>query len=138
MGDNLTMRLVSKDHNPLAAILTLSNKTTVTYKYGCSDERFHNLGAVPFLLWKTIQEAKNQGMHELDLGRSELNHAGLVQFKDRLRAVRTTLSYWRYPSVETADFGRPAWQIQLAKGIFSWVPNRVFVASGRFFYRHIG
>jgi hypothetical protein len=138
MGDNLAIRIVSKDHCPAAAMLTLSHNTTVTYKYGCSHERFHSLGGTPFLFWKTIQEAKNAGMRELDLGRSELNHAGLVDFKDRLGAVKTTLTYWRYPSVKTADPVRPTWQIQFARGIFSRIPDSVLVASGRFLYRHIG
>jgi hypothetical protein len=138
MGDKLTIRMVSKDDCPVAAILTLSHKTTVIFKYGCSDERLHNLGGTPFLLWKTIREAKNQGMRELDLGRSELNHAGLVQFKDRLGAVKTMLPYWRYPGARSADRLRSEWRIQIAKGIFSWVPDPVFVASGRFLYRHIG
>jgi lipid II:glycine glycyltransferase (peptidoglycan interpeptide bridge formation enzyme) len=138
MDDNLTIRLVSKDHVPVASILTLSHKTIVTYKYGCSDERFHNLGGTPFLLWKTIQEAKNQGMHEFDLGRSELNHAGLVQFKDRLGAVKTILPYWRYPRASAADAVSTMWRARVAKRIFSWAPDPVFVASGRFLYRHIG
>lgn len=138
MGDDLTIRLVSKDHNPLAAILTLSHKTTVTYKYGCSDERYQRLGGTPYLFWTTIQEVKNQGMQVLDLGRSELSHAGLVQFKDRLGAVRTMLPYWRYPIVKTADGRRPAWQIQILRRIFFLVPDPVLVASGRFLYRHVG
>jgi hypothetical protein len=138
MGENLTIRMVSKEQSPVAAILTLSHKTTVTFKYGCSDERFHNLGGTPFLLWKTIEEGKHQGMRELDLGRSELNHPGLIQFKDRLGAVKTMLPYWRYPVVATADAVRPAWRTQIAKGIFSWIPEPVFVASGKFLYRHIG
>jgi Acetyltransferase (GNAT) domain len=138
MGDKLIIRLVSKDHVPVAAILTLSHKITVTYKYGCSDERLHNLGGTPFLLWKTVQEAKNQGMHELDLGRSELNHAGLVQFKNRLGAVKTMLTYWRYPGARAADATHPMWAARVAKRIFSWAPDPVFVASGRFLYRHIG
>ena len=138
MGDNLTIRLVSKDDHPVAAILTLSHKTTVTFKYGCSDERFHNLGGTPFLLWKTIEEAKNQGMRELDLGRSELNHPGLVQFKDRLGAMKTMLPYWRYPIARVAGPASAGWRVQITKGIFSRIPNPVLVASGRFLYRHIG
>jgi lipid II:glycine glycyltransferase (peptidoglycan interpeptide bridge formation enzyme) len=122
----------------VAAMLTLSHKTTVTYKYGCSDERFHSLGGAPFLFWKAIQESKNQGMRELDLGRSELNHAGLVEFKDRLGAVKTMLTYWRYPIMRTTEAMCPTWRIQIAKGVFSCVPDAVFAASGRFLYRHIG
>jgi len=138
MGENLTIRLVCKNDYPVAAMLTLSHKTTVTYKYGCSDERFHSLGGTPFLFWKTIQESKNEGMRELDLGRSELSHAGLVQFKDRLGAVKTMLTYWRHPGMRTAVAMRPTWRMQIAKNIFSWIPDPVLVASGRFLYRHIG
>jgi len=43
----------------------------VYYKYGCSDQKFNNLGGTPFLLWKTIAEAKSKGATEFDLGRSE-------------------------------------------------------------------
>jgi hypothetical protein len=138
MGESLTIRLVSKNDCPVAAMLTLSHKTTTTYKYGCSDERFHNLGGTPFLFWKAIQESKSQGMGVLDLGRSELNQAGLVEFKDRLGAIRTMLTYWRYPGMRSVAAMHSNWRIQIAKGIFSWIPDPVFVASGRFLYRHIG
>jgi hypothetical protein len=138
MGKHLTIRMVSKDRYPAAAMLTLSHKSTVTFKYGCSDERFHNLGGTPFLFWKTIQESKNQGKRELDLGRSELDHAGLVQFKDRLGATKTMLPYWRYSSGKASNGTRPWWQVQMVKGVISWVPDSVLVASGRFLYRHIG
>ena len=138
MGENLTIRMASKDDRPIAAMLTLSHKTTLTFKYGCSDERFHNLGGTPFLFWRAIQEAKDQGLRELDLGRSEIDHAGLIQFKDRLGAVKSMLPYWRSPN-EKADKGaRPWWQLQMANGIVSWIPEPVLVASGRFLYRHIG
>jgi hypothetical protein len=138
MGDYLTIRMVSKSDSAVAAMLTLSHKNTVTFKYGCSDERFHNLGGTPFLFWKTIQEGKEQGMTELDLGRSESSHAGLIQFKDRLGAMKTLLPYWRYLRGRKAAAVRPAWQIQMAKGIISWVPDPILMASGRILYRHIG
>jgi hypothetical protein len=137
MGKNLIIRLVSQDHHPVAAMLTLSHKTTVTFKYGCSDERFHHLGGTPFLFWKAIQEAKNQGLRELDLGRSDLSDTGLIQFKNRLGAVRTTLPYWRTASENTAA-GRFRWGHQIAKSVLSWVPDSVFLASGKFLYRHLG
>ncbi|HXO30877.1 MAG TPA: GNAT family N-acetyltransferase [Candidatus Acidoferrales bacterium] len=138
MGENLTIRIVSKDHCPVAAMLTLSHKTTLTFKYGCSDERFQNLGGTPFLFWKAIQEAKDQGLRELDLGRSAIDHTGLIQFKDRLGAVKTVLPYWRGPSGRAAAPARLWWKIRMTKGIMSWIPEPVLVASGRFLYRHIG
>ena len=138
MNPSLDIRVARKDGIPIAAILTLRHRGTVVYKYGCSDERFNNLGGAAFLFWKIIQESKNQGIRELDLGRSESDHAGLVEFKDRLGAVKTMLTYWRYPSVAKAEAMFPTWRTQIAKGIFSWIPDPVFVASGKFLYRHIG
>ena len=138
MGENLVIRLVSKEDRPVAAILTLSHQTTVTYKYGCSDERFHSLGGTPFLFWKAMQESKNDGMLELDLGRSDLDHAGLVEFKDRLGAIKTSLTYWQYPAMNAASVRQSSWRSPVAKTVFSWIPDSVLVASGRFLYRHMG
>jgi lipid II:glycine glycyltransferase (peptidoglycan interpeptide bridge formation enzyme) len=138
MGENLTIRLLSKDEHPVAAILTLSHGTTMTFKYGCSDERFHKLGGIPFLLWKAIEEAKAQGAHELDLGRSELSQPGLIQFKDRLGAVRYDLPYWRFPREKAANATHSGWSTRMAKAVFSAVPEPIFVASGNLLYRHIG
>lgn len=138
MGENLTIRLVSNDGCPLAGMLTISHGSTLTYKYGCSDERFHSLGGVPFLFWQTIQEAKNSGMKEVDLGRTEPNQRGLVEFKDRLGASRTELTYWRCTGSKPSQPVRPAWQRSVAKAIFSGVPDPILVASGRFLYKHLG
>lgn len=138
MGDDLTIRVASKDERPVAAILTLSFKNTVTYKYGCSDERFTHLGGTPFLFWKTIQEAKDRGMSRLDLGRSELKNAGLVQFKDRLGANRTDLRYYRLASGAVPGMGPSARTAQWLQRLVFHCPDAVLVAAGRLLYRHIG
>jgi lipid II:glycine glycyltransferase (peptidoglycan interpeptide bridge formation enzyme) len=43
LGNHIKIRVASKDGRPIASILTLSWKDVMVYKYGCSDERFHNL-----------------------------------------------------------------------------------------------
>jgi hypothetical protein len=159
MGEQLTIRVASKDDRPVAAILTLSFKNTVTYKYGCSDERFSHLGGTPFLFWKTIQEAKTQGMSRLDLGRSELDNAGLIKFKDRLGATRTELKYYRLVPSKALSAERRAtasgkalgaWRTSIAHGakriaaaqlirrIVRHLPDPLLVAAGRLLYRHFG
>ena len=57
-GENLTIRMVSKDHCPVAAMLTLSHKTTLTFKYGCSDESFRNLVVLRFCFGKRFRRRK--------------------------------------------------------------------------------
>lgn len=48
-GKKLTIHVARVDNKAIASILTLRHKKTIVYKYGCSDERFHNMGAMPFL-----------------------------------------------------------------------------------------
>lgn len=138
MGDQLTIRVASKDNRPVAAIMTLSFKKTVTYKYGCSDERFNHFGGTPFLFWKTIQEAKAQGMSQLDLGRSETDNTGLVKFKDRLGPSRMDLKYYRLASGTMPKLLPDSRRAQLLKRCVCHIPDAVLVAAGRLFYRHIG
>src|SRR5207245_5150625 len=54
MGDGIQIRVARKDGNPIAAMLTLRHGATGVYKYGCSDEKFHSLVAMPFLFWRLI------------------------------------------------------------------------------------
>jgi hypothetical protein len=67
----------------------------LVYKYSCSDAQYHRLGGVHLLFWRSIQEAKRDGLSVFDLGRSEWAHTGLIAFKDRRGANRSTLTYLR-------------------------------------------
>src|SRR5713101_9298121 len=55
MGDKIPIRLARKNGAPIAAMLTLRHRSSVVYKYGCSDERSHNLAGMPFLFWRLIE-----------------------------------------------------------------------------------
>jgi hypothetical protein len=143
MGDRLTIRIASKDRQPAAAILTLKHKDTITYKYGCSDERLNCFGGMPFLFWMVIQEEKEAGARSLDLGRSEADNSGLIEFKDRLGAVRTHMTYWRCSSAGAKIFG-PTWISHLARKLVPRLPSAILHlprgllgASGGFFYKHM-
>jgi hypothetical protein len=137
LGDALTIRVASKDGQPVAAILTLCFKSTVLYKYGCSDARFHSLGGMPFLFWKTIEASKKDGATELDLGRSDLDNLGLITFKDRLGATQSTLTYLRFPEGRSKT-ASASWRIRLAKQIFGYLPDGFLAAAGKLLYPHIG
>jgi len=137
MGKNATVRIAYKDTRPIAGILTLDHGRKVVYKYGGSDARFHNLGAVPMLFWRAIQEAKEAGMEELDLGRSELDNAGLIAFKERLSAVGSTLMVWRTPATAVSPAVERV-KVRLARRICAYLPDRALSLVGRLLYRHIG
>ena len=78
-----------------------------------------------------------QGLQEFDLGRSEIDNAGLVTFKDRWRAQRTTLTYVRL-STQRPPIVTDGYRMQVAKRVFACMPDGLLVATGRMLYRHIG
>jgi len=137
LGDRLTIRLASKDGQPVASILTLAYKQTLVHKYGCSDERFHNLGGMPLLFWRAIQSAKEAGLQELDLGRSDLGNEGLFQFKGHLGAACSRISYYRYPAQAPASSVR-SWAGGTLRSLLSHFPDWGLVPIGKYFYKHLG
>lgn len=137
MGEALGIRLAYKDGRAIGAVLTLRFRKTVYYKYGCSDAKYHNLAAMPALLWKTIQESKANGLEELDLGRSDQDNKGLVAFKDHWTQEHSQLVYWRYP-VTSRLTATEGWRLKLIKRAFAYMPKRLRISAGQLMYRHIG
>jgi len=140
LGDRLTIRLARVNDRPIASILTLRHKQTIVYKYGCSDERFHKLGGMPRLFWQIIEEARLQQLKELDLGRSDQNNPGLIQFKDHLGATKTVLNYWRFsqrPQLKRTGSGG-AWKSRITHSVLAKLPDGLFRLAGEIFYRHAG
>jgi hypothetical protein len=92
---------------------------------------------MPMLFWKAIQEAKQAGIEELDLGRSESDNAGLIAFKEHWSAERISLTYWRH--LETSKSTLPdGWKVRYAKPLFARLPDSVLTLTGKALYRHIG
>ncbi|MES1260468.1 MAG: GNAT family N-acetyltransferase [Acidobacteriota bacterium] len=141
-GAALQIRVAFRLRQPIAAILTLRHKNVVTYKYGCSDKAFHNLGATHSLLWRALREERQSGATSLDLGRSERANQGLVTFKDRLGARQSVLTYSRFTASprSRSHYGAagPAWLENGARRLLRRLPDRLLIASGTWLYRHIG
>jgi len=136
-GSRVTIYIARVDNRPIGSIFTLRHKESLVYKYGGSDERFHNLGAMPCLFWEAIQDAKSKQLLELDLGRSDQDNEGLTRFKDHLGAARSPLQYWRAS-------GASAWGTSVglasctAKYLLTRLPDSLFRLVGEVFYRHAG
>lgn len=137
LGEQLNIRVASKEGRPVASILTLRYKSSLVYKYGCSDASSHNLGGMALLFWKAIQEAKDQGLKEFDLGRSDPNNTGLMTFKDRWDATRSSLTYLRYPG-RRCQTTREGWKLLIVKQIFSRMPDGFLATAGKLLYKHLG
>jgi len=137
LGEALEIRVAYKAELPIAAILTLRFRDILYYKYGCSNVKFNNYGATPWLFWRAIGSAKSKGITEFDLGRTDQKDRGLLAFKSRWDAHPKRLVYWQCPYTQNqksaGNFGG-----MLAKSIFSLLPGRAQVIIGKWLYPHVG
>ena len=136
MGENLQIRVARKDGRPIASILTLKHRRSVIYKYGCSDEKAHHLGGMPFLFWKLITESKSEAAETLDFGRSDLKNEGLIRFKNEFGTRQRNLTYYRSPESEKQM--APMRHSKPIGRIVSMLPDGISCAAGRILYRHMG
>jgi len=105
LEESIEIRVALKDQRPIASIVTLKHPHSMIYKYGCSDERYHAAGAMPFLLWRLIEATKSNSIPILDFGRSDLDNPGLIRFKDQWGTRQTDLKYYRFPAPERTETG---------------------------------
>ncbi len=136
-GKALEIRLAFKDEIPISGILTLQFRDTVYYKYGCSDARFNYFGATPWLLWSAITRAKLNGATKFDMGRTEAENAGLLEFKNHWVPQLKRLVYWKFPDRSSLD-SIDGWKLKMARHVFSCTPNWILRIIGELAYRHIG
>jgi len=92
---------------------------------------------MPFLMWRLIEECKAAGAQKIDFGRSDLNHQGLIVFKDRLGAKKTLLTYYRHTS-KTGNQGAAPWESQGLRKMISRLPAAFLSQASRVLYKHLG
>ncbi len=137
-GEALEIRLAYQNATPIAAILTLRFRDIVYYKYGCSDARFNKFGVIPWLLWNAITAAKSNGANEFDMGRTEVDNAGLLAFKNHWVPNPRQLVYWRFPEGSHSFDSADGWKLKMAKRAFSHMPSGLLTITGKLLYPHIG
>ena len=76
-------------------------------------------------------------MEIIDFGRSNCKQKGLITFKDRLGASRTSLDYFRYPLVKTSmEFShRESSGIRI---LLSLLSENFLSGASRMLYKHLG
>lgn len=137
VGEDVRIRVARKGEVPIAAMLSLRNRSAVIYKYGCSDAKYHPLGGMPMLFWKLIQESKAAGADTIDLGRCDMEHRGLMVFKDRLGASKRYLNYYRYTNQNVHGRSAVPGLLTNLSNMFH-LPDSVLSTAGKMLYRHLG
>jgi len=136
-GDSLDIRLASSNGRPLAALLTLRYKDTVYCNNGCSDPRFGDQKALPWLLWRTILAAKTAGAKEIEFGETAHEVGNLLTFANPWVLEKKRRMYWKYPEGSSLDSGA-SWKMKMAKKIYAHLPHKLQTFTGGMLYKHIG
>jgi lipid II:glycine glycyltransferase (peptidoglycan interpeptide bridge formation enzyme) len=137
MREAVDLRLAYMKNVPVAAVWVFHFQGKSYYKYGCSDGRFHKLGAMPFLLWRAILNAKSIGSKTLDLGRTGADHQSLIAFKNHWTPASESLTYWTFPSEQSITLIED-WKQKIIRRVCAHVPDRLLAAVGTLLYRHAG
>jgi Acetyltransferase (GNAT) domain len=109
------------------------------YKYGASDRSLQHIRANNLVMWEAIRRFANEGCTRLCLGRTELEHEGLRQFKTGWGTDESEIVYHRYDMKKqafAANHFRSASSVQTK--VMSRMPVPVLNALGSLLYKHMG
>ena len=133
-GDKLIIHLASKEGRALAGIITIQHQGKLVYKYGASDENFHAMGGMPFLLWRAILHGKSVGASQLDLGRTDHDSVGVSTFKERFGANSYNLTYYRLANPTPRN--RLSFRARPFMVVVTQLPDSICSIVGRMLYKH--
>jgi hypothetical protein len=121
----------------VAAALYLQFRNVLTYKYGASDSRHLSLRANCLIFLEAMRHACEADCESLDLGRTELDNAGLRSFKNHFGSEEQILEYaWLGRHGPSPGSVRSVSSIQ--KTTIRRSPPIVGRAVGAALYRHFG
>lgn len=136
-GGSFISQAVYKNKIIASNVYILFGKKAI-YKYGASDRRYNHLRANNLVMWKAIECCCEIGIESLGLGRTDLDHEGLRQFKNGWNAQEYGIDYYRYSFAARkfikGSFGIPG----ITHMLFRKLPSPILNAAGSLLYRHIG
>ena len=88
-------------------------------------------------MWQAIQTFAAQGIEQLNFGRTDRDHEGLLQFKRGWGTTETTLNYYKYNLARKAFVAEGA-GIKTSYSVLKITPLPLLKLAGRLLYRHVG
>jgi CelD/BcsL family acetyltransferase involved in cellulose biosynthesis len=126
------------DGQIVATALFLHWKNTIVYKYSASHDRARSVGATHALIWDAMQWGCKHGFAFFDLGRSDLNNEGLLQFKSGWGSQESDLIYVRHGVSGRDHASDSPGMLERLRPVMSRVPLPILKLVGRKVYAHIG
>ncbi len=129
---HMHLGVVEQEGRVVAAAVLLNLNGVYHLEYSATDARFMRLGANQKLIWECIRLACDNGGRRFDFGRSSLQNASLIEFKERWGAVRRNLYYY---GASGAHDDRAGVATRLAHFVNRRLPARLLQWEGELVYR---
>ena len=128
--------LASFEGKTIAGEVYFHLKEKAVYKYGASDKTFQHLRANNLVIWEGIRECIRRGCTILSLGRTELGHEGLLQFKRGWGTTEQQMNYYRYDFKKETFVHAQSRTTGFHNSIFKNMPVPILNKVGALLYRH--
>ncbi|MBN2037563.1 MAG: peptidoglycan bridge formation glycyltransferase FemA/FemB family protein [Chitinispirillaceae bacterium] len=132
--------LATYQHKPVAANLYMTFGKKALYKYGASDRRFQHLRPNNMAMWEGIRKCKSLGAVAINLGRTEIHHTGLLQFKRGYGCQASTVNYYRFDYIRNKFERNSGSQhtLKIQSFIFSHLPIPISRLVGQMIFKYAG
>jgi len=123
---------------PIASAVYFHFGKKAIYKYGASNRKFQYLRANNIVMWEAVKHYCNNGYSSLSFGRTDIDHKGLMQFKDGWGTEKRTIEYYKY------DLQKELFVPNLSRvdgfhtKVFNRMPVSLLNLIGSLLYKHIG
>jgi len=130
--------LASFESKAIGGAVYFNFEQKAVYKYGASDKSFQHLRANNLLIWEGIRECIRRGCTILSLGRTDLNHEGLLQFKRGWGSTEQQINYYRYDLKKGFFVSGSSKVSGFHNKIFRNIPIPLLNRLGSILYKHVG
>ena len=107
------------------------------YKYGASDPAWQRFRPNNRVMWEAIKYYNKKGFMTLNLGRTETDNTGLLQFKRGWGGAEKIISYFRYDLKKNTYVKAPNSADSFHR-LFKSLPLPILRLTGILLYRHVG
>jgi hypothetical protein len=124
----------------IASAVVLTFGSTAIYKYSAFERNYWRVKPNNLLMWSVVKWAKKSGYRTLNLGRTELDNLGLLEFKERWNTNRIIYNYYRYNIIES-NYIKPRHSQKFfnhLKRYLKYLPSKSFDVAGKILYKHFG
>jgi CelD/BcsL family acetyltransferase involved in cellulose biosynthesis len=124
-----------KDDKCVGGTVFLQHNHTLIEKYSATNEVGRHSLAMDLVLWQAICWGCENGYTSLDMGRSDIDQAGLREFKARWGAQETPLEYSYFPAHQQSL--RQSRLTAVVQSAFRHAPLWVVRLSGELLYQYL-